>query len=515
MLTSYISLSVKVDWDNDGSYSQAGDDVSADCRYPVSTSRGRSSATDQPKAGTGSFRLRNGEGTYTPFNMSSPLYPNVIGGRPVTIVATYGGVDYPIFVGRCSPDSGRFAPDGDLTFTMIDAFEEFRKGTTSTALLQDVRVDEIIGQVLDDIGWPATARVLFRGADTLGVFANAAYKENPLATMQMAARQELGGMLLMDREGNVMFQSRDYPAIQAPLATLTGTFDDLVPSLRQEDLVDRVRGAYARYVVETELSAVYTLSASGRPIYPGLDVRNKFEGTFNGAGATGAIEPISVMDYSANSAFDGSGTDKTSAVTVESLEASSRGFTIWFRNSDTNTAYLVGSPALQIRGYAISGATEDNMVDVDVVAPVLTGQTLEVRYEWNDDGNAVSGWVNYQSTVRGEMQPRVTLQITPDTDALMALVLSADIGDRITLSDVAAPWLTQITGDWFIEAIDLEISGAGEATAIWTLFSSDMVGGSMAAMSSDLDAIGRKLMFVGDFSVMATDTATTGAKMGY
>lgn len=511
-LTGYVSLSVRVDWNNDGAYSQPGDDVSADVRYPVSTSRGRSAATDEPKAGSARFALRNGEGTYTPFNSASPLYPHVIGGRPVTIVATYLGVEYPVFVGRCGPETGRFAPDGQIEFAALDAFEELRKGKTSTELLRDMHVHEVIGQVLDDIGWPALKRLVDAPSQLLSVFANKSFKEAPLTTLQLAARQELGGMVLIDRGGNFCFYSRDHWAKQPVYATLSGTFDDLIPTLRQEDLVDTVRGAYARFAVDASLSAVYTMSADGRPLYPGLDARNRFEVTFNGIGATGVIEPVAVTDYTANTQPDGSGTDSTAQVVVHSLSASSKGGAIWFENLDSGPLYL---SALQIRGYAIQGATEDNVIEVEVTSPLITGQQLDEQFEYNDDGLAVGGWAGWQASWRGTSQPRLTLSITADTDALMAIVLGAEIGKRVTVSDTGAPWLTQVTGDYFIEGIDLEIKGPGEVTATWTLLSSDMVAGSMAAISSDLDAIARGLMFVGDFAVIASDSATTGAKVGY
>lgn len=510
-LTSYLSVSAKIDWDADGDFTDSGEDVSADLRYPITTSRGRASATDQVKAGTGSFRLRNGDGTYNPFYTSSPLYPNVLPARDVKLTVTYNGVEYPLFRGRCSPDSGRFAPDGDISFTMIDAFEDFRKGKTSTSLLQDYRVDQVIAQVLDDIGDTAL-RSLDASPQTLGVFGNRAFKEDPLTVIQMATRQELGGLFFIARDGTRTFHSRDHAALELVFANLDGTFDDLVPSLRQEDLADTVRGAYARFQVASELSAIYTMSATGRPIYPGTQSRNRFEGTFNGVGAIGAIEPIASTDYTANDAADGTGADVTSHVTVDSLIATSKGFAIQFTSTATSVVYLT---ALQIRGYAIDGATEDNVIEATVASPVLTGQTLEETFEFNDDGLSVSGWVGWNAAVRAEMQPRITLRITPDTDALMAIVLGADIGKRVTLADASAPWLTQITGDWFIEAIDLSIDGPGEATATWTLFSEDVVAGSMAVISSDLDAIARKLMFIGDFAVIADDTSVTGAKVGY
>lgn len=512
MLSSYVSLSVKVDWDADSNFDGEGEDVSADVRYPLVTRRGRSSATDGTSAGTGQFSLRNGEGTYTPFYASSPLYPNVLPGREVIVVATYNGTEYPVFRGRCTPEAGRFASDGEMMFSMIDAFEELRKGKITTELLQDLRVDEVIGQVLDDIGWDPMRRILEPSPETLAVFANEAFKEDPLTVLQRAAHQDIGGVFLIDREGNAWFQSRDHRAMQTSFITLEEQFDELVPSLRQEDLVDTVRGAYARFTVGAALSAVYTMSSTGRAIYPGTDERNTFEVTFNGVGATGTIEPIATTDYTANSSPDGSGTDKTAQLLVSSFAASSKGGVISFENLDSSPVYIT---ALQVRGYAIDGATEDNVIELPVPSPVLTGQTLEDAFEFNENGQAVLGWVRWQTFARGQLVPRLMLRLTPDSDELMAAVLGAEIGKRVTIRDTAAPWLTQLSGDFFIEAIELTINGAGEATAVWTLFSDDMVGGSMAAISSDLDAVARKLMYVGDFATIAADDAVDGYRVGY
>lgn len=507
-LSSFVSLSVKVDWNNDGDFSDSGEDVSAAVRYPVTTSRGRSSATDQAKAGTGSFRLRNEGGDYTPFYASSPLYPNVLPGRQCQVQATYNAVTYDVFRGRCSPEDGRFAPDGDVSFAMVDAFEDFRKGQSKTALLETKRVDEIITTLLDDYGWSATLRDLDAAAQTIAIFTNASYLEPTLNALQRAAKQEAGGAFFMSKAGKARFQNRYYRAARPVLATLTRTFDSLVPSLRQEDLVDAVRGAYARFTIASTLSIAYTLSAPGRPLYPGADARNRFEGTFNGSGAKATVTPVAVTDYNANSAADGSGTDKTAQVTVSSYAATSRGFSILFNNLDSSVVYLYGTPVMQVRGYAVSEGTEDNVITATVASPIVTGQTLDEEFEHNNDASTVLGWVNWQRSVRGQMQPRLMLELTPDTDALMVAVLNAELGDRLRLDDTGAPFLTQISGDYFIEAIEQRFEGPGEVRTRWTLLPGDLAAGSFFRISG---AAGGGA----DYSQIAAATATTGDRIAY
>lgn len=501
-LSSFLSVSAKIDWNADGDFSDTGENVSTDVRYPITTSRGRASATDEFKAGQASFRLRNETGDYTPFYSSSPLYPNVLPGRPCQLQVDYNSVTYDLFKGRCSPAGGRFASDGDIQFDAIDAFEDFRKGKSKTRLLENKRVDEILTQLLDDYGWPAGDRDLDTANQTLGLFTNADYVEPTLNALQRAAKQELGGGLFMAKNGDVTFQNLDYRSSQPALATLTGTFDDLVPDLRQEDLVDEVRGAYARFTIASTEDPVFTLSSKGRAIYPGVDPRNYFEGTFNGVGATDVVEPVGVTDFNANSAADGSGTDKTAQVVVDDFSYTSAGFAIQFEGLDSSPVYFFGDPPFQVRGKGITQATEANVIVGPVSSPVITGQTLDKAFEFNDNSEAVLAWVQWQEETRGLLMPRLMLQLTPDTDTLMELVLGAEIGDRITIADTGAPWQTHIAGDYFIEAIDLSIEGPASVTARWTLFAPDLVLGSFFRISQDPEGE--------EYSVIADADSTTG-----
>ena len=503
-LTSFLSVALKVDWANDGSFASAGDDVSADARYPISTSRGRAKATDEFSAGTGSFRLNNATGDYTPLYASSPLYPNVLPGRPVLATVTYNSITYDLFKGRCTPESQRSrGGDPEMGFSMVDAFEQLRLGLTNTALQQGKRVDEIITAILDDIGWAAGDRSLDTGPETMTVFTN--HNRLPINALQLAAKQDPGAALFMSRAGKVVYQNRYYRSLQPVYATLAGTFEDIDPQIRQEDMVDSVRATYPRFTVGAALAPVWSLSLP-RWLPAGTGT---FEFELNASGvlgATGYVTPlVATTDFTCNSALDGSGTDKTAQVSMTVTDTDSGGGTVSFTNLDSSPVAL---RTCQVRAYPLQQGEETNAVRVTVAAPIVTGQQLNRDFEFQDGVDPVTGWTRWQANVRGVMRIRPVVTIIPDTDALMAIVLGAEIGNRVALSDTGAPWLTQASGHWFIEGIDLEITGPASVKATWRLFDPDLAVGSMFRISGAAGA-------GADYSTIAAAGATSGDRIGF
>lgn len=500
-LSSYLSLSLKVDWNNDGDFSDTGEDVSAYGRYPLRTTRGRSKVTDDFGAGTGSFALANSDGRFTPLYASSPLYPNVLPGRPIQVQATYNATTYPVFRGRCTPDAQRsgISDPPEMSFTMADAFEQLRLGLTNTSLLQGKRVDEVITAILDDIGWPAGDRALDTGPDTLTVFTN--HNRLPLNALQLAARQDPGGCVFMSRDGKVTYQNRYNRASQPVYATLAGTFEGLDPQLRQEDVVSAVRATYPRFAVSAALSAVFTLQLPRRLAAASS---GSFDFEVNASqvvGATGYVTPlVATTDYVANTQADGSGVSKTAQVTLTVSASSSGGGTISWTNADAADVYLT---MLQVRAYPLQAGGETNAVRKTVASPVVSGQELQQDYEFLDNVDVVTGWVKRQTAVRGSFRIRPVVTIVPDTDALMAIVLGAEIGKRVAITDTAAPWLTQANGDFYIEGIDMEFTGPASVKAAWRLFDAEMAGGTLFRISGPAGA-GH------DWSKVAGATSTSG-----
>ena len=80
----------EVDWDNDGNFADAGEDITADC-LSIETRRGRdyaSQLTGRATAGKLVATLDNQSGDYSPFNTSSPLTGLLLPRRKVRLRVT-------------------------------------------------------------------------------------------------------------------------------------------------------------------------------------------------------------------------------------------------------------------------------------------------------------------------------------------------------------------------------------------------------------------------------------------
>ena len=461
-LTSTIAVEAMIDWGNDGAYAGT-DDVSAYARYPFTTRRGRASVNDEFGAGECRLRLRNNDGRFNPLYASSPLYPNVVPGRPLRARATYNAVTYDLFQGRCAPGALTFDVDAEAEFTAYDAFEQWRLGRTNTAPQTSKRVDQIIGTILDDISWPAGDRTLDTARETLDIFTN--HNRLPLNALQMAARQEMEGGFWVGKNGYAVFRNRDYRSNQAALLTLTG-IDGLAAELRQEDLADQVRVAYTTITQDVATTVIYTGPGS-RKLAAGATTTWEVE--FNGVGAASTTTPAIATDLIGNDQPDGSGTNKNAQLSVASWTPYSGGGVLAVANADSSPVYLTTE---QVRGIALIAG--EAYVTATVASPLVAGQRVTRTLEFMQSQDKASWFASWLAHVRGTWQPRVTVDIVPDTDALMVTVLNAELWNRVTLADTGATWLSQISGDYIIEAIDLQILSPTFVRARWTLFSKDL-----------------------------------------
>ncbi len=511
--TGFLSVQVLISWDGSGNYTGPYDDVSGYCRN-VQTTRGRQKATDQFAMGQGSLVLNNITGRFSPFNPGSPIYPNVLPGRPIQITAAYLGVSYPVFTGFATPDMQTVSlrsANPEVTFTLADAFERLRLGLTNTPLQQAQRTDQLIGVVLDDIGWPAALRRLALGQSTLTFWTN--HNRLPLNALQNIQLNEAGGAVCMGKDGFVVFEDRFFRGSQPVYATLSDAYE-LSLSLRQEDLVDKVTANYPRYALDSTLSNVFTISVA-KPIPVGTTT---FDFVCNAAGILGAngyVTPlVANTDYVANTVASGAGLDETSQVAITIIATNSNGGTMQVVNNYTAQVYLT---MLNVRGFALRAGGEQLSAKVALPAPLLTGQTLTETFDFLDDPTGVGAWANFQSAIRGQVRVRPVINVTPVTDADMAMILGADISKRIAINDTGPSWLSQINGQYFIENIALNIatpgSGNPSVMASWALFDKDLALGSYFRVSSDVDESARGLAWV-DGSIILSDLDAASRGLG-
>lgn len=478
-------------------------DETANLWFPISTKRGRAKATDEFAAGTGSFRLKNITGRYTVLYSGSALYPNVLPARPVKMTYRYNGMTYYIFTGKCTPEGiTRSLPEPCVSFSMVDAFEELRLGLVATPVQQAKRVDELLDAIFDAIGDSAD-RDFDTGPDTLTAFPIHNYL--PLNAALMAVRQDPGGRFFIGKDGTRVYQNRFHSAAESIYATLAGTFEDIDPNIRQEDLVDSARATWPRFNASAVLSVVYSQNLA-IPCRPG-DTDIEFEVNASGVvGATGYVTPlVATTDFVANSEQDGSGTDKTAQVSIAITANDSGGGTLTVTNLDSSTTYLT---TLQVRGYPVEQGSEVNAYRKTVTSPIITGQRFNRDFEYMDDAPTVKGFVNWKAATLGDIRVRPTVTITTDTEALTETVLGAEIGKRVALSDTGASWLSQVDAQFVIEGIELNFPGPTLEVieARWTLFDRDMSGASMFLISPDAgDVLGH----------ISEDTGTPTERISY
>jgi len=197
-------LAVEVDWNRDGDYSDAGEDVTGRVRGTVECTFGRDQVTALSPivAGRGSFELDNRSRDYSPLNTGSPLFGKVKPARPVLIRRTVGSNVYTIF--RSHTDDSAISPDVEakrVRLGLVDFLADFRGQRITTQLYQGIRTGEAIGEVLNAIGWtgardidPGATFIPFwweEGADAFDALQRILASEGPPSLLSVGTTGEL------------------------------------------------------------------------------------------------------------------------------------------------------------------------------------------------------------------------------------------------------------------------------------------------------------------------------------
>lgn len=159
------------DWSRGGTYDRTLEDLTpyvlAETDIVAGWGRGEARATEDPSTGSLSFGLTNIDRQFSPENTASPIAGRVLPGTPVrlqvsdpldaSLVAVFQG---PIDTLDVDPN----AAAKDFTASCADGWGKPADTKLSTTVYQGLRTGELIGVVLDAIGWPADKRSLDWGA---------------------------------------------------------------------------------------------------------------------------------------------------------------------------------------------------------------------------------------------------------------------------------------------------------------------------------------------------------------
>jgi len=217
-----------LDWSRAGTYAGPYEDasVSSDTSIVIDVGRDTSRATADLPAGTLSFKLDDSARALAPDRTASPLYGKVAPGVPGRLDLTVSSVTTALFVGAL--DKLTYDPnEWSLSGTLMDAWGLVASQKISTAVYQGMRTGDLIGIILDAIGWPADKRSLDPGA-TVVPFWWVEGKGAADAIQELADSEGPPAICYVD-QGVFVFEDRHHRLLAARSTTAQATYTHIYP----------------------------------------------------------------------------------------------------------------------------------------------------------------------------------------------------------------------------------------------------------------------------------------------
>jgi len=178
----------------------------------IETNRGRTALADQFQTGTLTLRIVDQNGDFNPQNVTSPYYNVLTPMKKVEITATFNSITYPIFSGFITSYVTTYPSESaeDVAITTIQAVDALRLAqlaqisTVTSATAGDLSGTRV-GQILNQISWPASMRDIDAGLTTMQ--ADPGTNRTALAALTTVANSEYGA-LYVDASGSFVFQDR-------------------------------------------------------------------------------------------------------------------------------------------------------------------------------------------------------------------------------------------------------------------------------------------------------------------
>lgn len=246
-----------IDWDRDGDYSDDAEDVTADILaaesgpgFVCSWGRDQPRAFSPPVVPEADCELDNDDGTYSNLYTGSPIYGYVERGAPAIFELQHGydvGFNDPdvmfndthvlfngknrvrLFTGSVwdieeSGGMGDYRARIKMLSTVGLLLTE--KTVTTQQVYTNLRTDQILTIILDEIGWPAGSRIIGTGDQTILYWW--AEDRNALELcVEMLVTEGASAIIYIDASGNFVFRPRDWrdtnPRSMTPQAIIADT----------------------------------------------------------------------------------------------------------------------------------------------------------------------------------------------------------------------------------------------------------------------------------------------------
>jgi len=467
---------LQVDWNNDGDWGDTGEEIDMGRVRGITCSFGRDRAsqlTGKSKAGKLRAILDNRSGDYNQFNSSSPIYGNILPGRPVRLLGTSTTQsDQAIWQGYLLRITPQVFLGGDATATLeaTGALGQINLDQIEVEMVTSQRTDQVVDDILDAAGWGAGSgyRTLDTGKTTISRY----WKSQSYA---IPALQEVesteGGFIREGKDGKIIFDNRHHRLSGVGL-TSQATYSDASGAARvysgliMDDPLPHIFNIFQTEIqgfTTASVAVLWTLSetgASSPSIAPGVATtwiaRYPTSASANSArGVAAWTTTAATTDMLGNTAADGSGDNVSGSIGI-AVSKSSETMDITLTNNTSATAYIT---KLQARGTAISADDPASIKQEDATSQTAFGKrTWPSKTKFIPSTSEALDWADYNLSIYKDPTAVLRLSYWANRDnTSLNEMLDRDISERVTVVAENNADLS-IDRDFFIEQVTHKIS---------------------------------------------------------
>ena len=511
---SYV---LAVDWNADNDFSDSGEDITART-LNIEFRRGNDYASQlvgKAVAGVLIADLNNESGDYSTFNTSGALYGNLLPGRKVKLTGNDGTTTRTLwqgFVDTIQPIPSAVGAN-IARLKAIGPLGYLNKYEVSTALQANKYTGALIGSILDAAGWPDDDRDIDTGIIQLPRFW--AQSTKTLQALRLVEETE-SSLLEESADGKVVYRDRHARSKDTKSTTSQATYTDAgggALAYSQIELIDPLKFIYNELTAKlTPLSGSWILgtSALDKDAQMGVDAEvlwtypatgpsspsisagapRTFTAQYpnSGSGSTSSAvdfwtDVTATTDYLANDSSDGSGTNRTSSISV-SLTKRAQSMDIALTNGHSGAVYIT---KLQAQGHKITTKDTFSVTATDSTSQTAFGKRVYPHPgKFLPDSQEAQNWGDFHVAAWKDPVPllRVTLVGNRST-ATLTDIMSRDISDLVTVTATNDAGLGLSEG-FFVEQLHHTIDAQLNHRATFTLSQSAGYAGMFLLGTSSL-----------------------------
>lgn len=475
---SMLTWSAEIKWDGSSFVDEAGKVASMQAR------RGRQSLLNSGGTGFAHYEpgeavivLDNEDGRYDPWNVASPLYPDVRPGKFVRIAVTYSGTTYEIMRGVIYD----IQPMGNDKARLVvrDGLQLLKDTTLEEGLYQDERVSGVFPaglsyEIMRDTSWNTTEwpLLLYNSVKSLDYWWSTVDNKSALTLLEELEDVEFG-QFFHSRDGRAKFYARNQ-ALTPTVITQDQILRDIVFPQPWEVIRNRVRvNAYTKVLdpvnaILWELQDITSIGA-GETL------------TFTATFRYDQWQPCGasvIFNHTVNTKADGTGANITADVNLTYGEIGN-GVTLTLENTGASDGYIT-----------LLKATGDAIYPPYVTTRILENTTSQADYGirsftldnyWIESSEDARSYAYFVLTKLSDPLMYPTIQI----EARPTVQFPLDLADLITLQ-VPAKGIDQTFRVGYIEHTWLRENGQAVRTKVKLEPYLDMATGFWALGTSEL-----------------------------